>query len=104
MSSCGNCGTPEPIAAYQPYRCRRCGTVSNLGERISPMPLPVDAGSRQMPWMPFYSLPIHRGMYHVRFRSTEPQHFALYWDGRRFVHEGRRVLMNEFMTWRGSWE
>lgn len=91
----------------QPCRCQRCGTVHGVMEGevevISPFPLPVGEGVKRMPWMLPQTRPIKLGIYEVRFRSTEPRVLRLYWCGRYFRHEGKRVDMSDFLSWRGDW-
>lgn len=117
MFDCHNCKRPVSFPAFlrarwatpQPHRCPWCGTVhavlNGQVDVISPFPLPIGEGcpNRWMPWQLPYTRPIKPGRYECRFRSIEPVRLILEWDGRHFRHDGKRVSMVDFLSWRGEW-
>jgi len=113
---CKRCGTRVVFGQYiktvwakpQPDRCPRCGAVHAvlLGDVdvISPVVLPLGAPGRTMPWQLPHTRPIVAGMYECRFSDCEPTILVLHWDGRNFIHDGKRVRTATFLSWRGGWE
>jgi hypothetical protein len=54
-------------------------------------------------WMPTHTRPIIPGIYECKFRTTGDAILPLVWEGMKFIaaHDGRRVAMGDFLTWRG---
>jgi hypothetical protein len=113
---CCECSTSVVVPKIvSTVSCPRCGDVSFVTDgnvrRMYPAlhmrpvthPLP-DANYPLSIWMPTRTRPIEAGLYHVRFRHTEPHAIPLHWNGYAFVAPddySKRIDTREFLTWRG---
>lgn len=112
MKNCEQCGSgllPPHMArkCVTTLRCKRCGCVYRAEgvelDRISPDMVPLGMGVKLSPWMLPWTRPVVTGFYDCRF-SDVAQVLRLHWNGRWFEHDGQRVLMTTFQTWRGTWK
>lgn len=111
---CCECGTSVIVPkVVSTVTCQRCGDVSfvtdGIVRRMYPAlhmyPVTHQLPDPQYPfskWMPTGTRPVVSGLYHARFRHTEPHVLTLQWTGCKFVDSsGTRVAMSQFLTWRG---
>jgi hypothetical protein len=112
---CAECGVAVQIPrGLKTVRCRRCGDSSFITDgvprRMYPAlhmhPVNYDHGLKDYPssiWMQTHTRPVRPGIYECRFRHTEPNVIPLLWNGVSFVvpSTGERVVMTQFLTWRG---
>lgn len=113
---CEECRTVGyvPSGGIKTAICARCGDVyfcdeGRVTRRVYPalhmFPIDVEREPNYpfSKWMPTHTRPIMAGLYHLRFRHTEPNVIVAWWDGHCFRdrRNGVRLVMTQFLTWRG---
>lgn len=114
--ACCECGTNVVIPiVVKTVSCRHCGDVYFIGElgnvrrvypslHMQPVTHPLPCSNYPLSkWMMPWTRPIRAGIYHCRFRHTEPHIIELMWQGAFFVvpSTGERVDTSHLLTWRG---
>lgn len=114
--NCVRCRTYHSFTPYirarwdtpTPHRCHACGAshavLRGSVDVITPPVGPVSAGNRWSMWFLSSSRPLAVGLYHVRYRTTEPAVLMAWWNGAAWQvsqSDPRVVDDGDFMGWRG---
>lgn len=109
---CAECGATNDLPlTVRTITCQFCGDVCFVTDgkvsrmypslHMLPADTPRDPDYPLSKWMPTQTRPVLPGWYDCRFRTTGDCVLRLWWNGMWFAASGKRVVMDEFLTWRG---